>query len=183
MAAQPQPTRTYDFTGGSNAVADQVDADLNTLYTVLQGGVGDTHIASDAAISWSKMASTAWTTYTPGLTNVTIGNGTINGAYMVHGKTVHLTARLVLGSTSSVSGTVGINLPSGHTTLNGSVYYMGVGRITDSGTSHYVTTAELQANDSVVGFYVVDSSVVNASTPMTWANGDSLSFSITYELA
>ena len=37
MASQPQPTRTYDFSGGQNAVADDVDTDLNTLYTVLQG--------------------------------------------------------------------------------------------------------------------------------------------------
>lgn len=55
MSAQAQPTRTYDFTGGTNAVADNVDTDLNTLYTVLQGGVGDTHIASDAAINHGKI--------------------------------------------------------------------------------------------------------------------------------
>ena len=58
-SAQPQPTRSYGpFTGGNSAVGTQVDTDLNTLYTVLQGGVGDTHIATNAAIQQAKLQTT-----------------------------------------------------------------------------------------------------------------------------
>ena len=45
----------------------------------------------------------AWTSYTPVLSGSTwaVGNGTISGAYTQIGKTVHFTARFVLGSTST----------------------------------------------------------------------------------
>jgi len=57
-SAVSQPTRQYDFQAGQNAVGDNVDTDLNTLYTVLQGSVGNTHIADDAAVAQNKLATT-----------------------------------------------------------------------------------------------------------------------------
>lgn len=105
MSAQPQPTRTYDFTGGQPAVADAVDTDLNTLYTVLQGGVGNTHIAADAAIGFSKMAATAMTLFNPVWTGLTLGNGTSISYYQQIGKWVLWKGRLICGSTTNTTGT------------------------------------------------------------------------------
>lgn len=53
---QPSPTRRYTFIGGGNAVADQVENELNTVYTVLQGGVADVHVADGANINGAKIA-------------------------------------------------------------------------------------------------------------------------------
>lgn len=54
--AQPIPQRTYIFVANKAAVGDQVNKELDTLYSTLQGGLGDAHIASNAAISGSKIA-------------------------------------------------------------------------------------------------------------------------------
>jgi hypothetical protein len=64
---QPIPTRQYDFQGSAPAVADQVDAELNTLFTVLQGGVGNDHIADNAEIAKSKLAAAFLTEFNAGL--------------------------------------------------------------------------------------------------------------------
>jgi hypothetical protein len=48
--------------------------------------------------------NTAWTTYTPTLGSVTLGNGTITGRYKQMGKTVTYRATLTLGSTTTFTG-------------------------------------------------------------------------------
>ncbi len=58
----------------------------------------------------------AWTPYTPAwqasVTNPTIGNGTLTGAYMQIGTTVHFRAYLKVGSTSTIgSGLYWLTLP------------------------------------------------------------------------
>jgi hypothetical protein len=187
--AESQPTRTYDFTGGSNAVADAVDTDLNTLYTVLQGGLGNTHIAADAAIDWTKMASTAWTAFTPSWNNVTLGSGETNvGRYFLMGKTLFVTADLTLGTGGSVSGTLSMDLPNSYTAANQSVNYWGggKGRTSVSASKHWVITAEVRPNVSTVRFYTDnDSSIIDNNTPDSsgWQVGDGVKFSIVLEIA
>lgn len=114
--AQSQPTRAYDFQSGTNAVADNVDTDLNTLYTVLQGGVGNTHIASDAAIDQNKLATTTlgYTAVTADFTTTTtssdvdVTNLTVTVTVPSGGRRVKITAWAESIRTSAASGT-GIN--------------------------------------------------------------------------
>lgn len=54
---QPNPQRTYIFQAGQAAVGDQVNKELDTVYNVLQGGIGDSYIATNAAISGTKIAA------------------------------------------------------------------------------------------------------------------------------
>lgn len=53
----PQPSRQYIFTAGTVAVAAQVNTELNTVYAILQGAIGDAHIADQANIAGTKIAS------------------------------------------------------------------------------------------------------------------------------
>ena len=55
--SQPTPQRTYIFQAGQAAVGDQVNKEFDTLYGVLQGGIGDAFVASNASISGTKIAS------------------------------------------------------------------------------------------------------------------------------
>jgi hypothetical protein len=48
--------------------------------------------------------NTAWTTYTPTLGSMTLGNGSITGRYKQMGKTVTYRATLTLGSTTTFAG-------------------------------------------------------------------------------
>lgn len=63
------------------------------------------------AVTSAKVASEAFTAYTPTLTNVTQGNGIIAGAYYRVGRFVTFRAILTFGGTTTVSGSVGIGLP------------------------------------------------------------------------
>jgi len=56
-SALPRPTRPYIFQSGQAAVGDQVNQDLDPLYAVLSGGIGDAHIADNANISGTKIAA------------------------------------------------------------------------------------------------------------------------------
>lgn len=53
--------------------------------------------------------------YTPTWTGVTLGNGTSTGSYQVTGKMMFVRAALAFGSTTSVTGTVSVNIPTGYT--------------------------------------------------------------------
>lgn len=51
-------SRTYDFTAGTTAVADEVDTDLNTLYTLVNGNLDDDNLA-DSAVTTAKINNQA----------------------------------------------------------------------------------------------------------------------------
>lgn len=185
MSAQPQPTRTYDFQGGQPAVADAVDTDLNTLYTVLQAGIGNTHIASDAAIDFSKLASAAWTSYTPTMAGITTeGNATKSGFYIQIGKIVIAKGKFTAGSTTDATGTgtpITMSLPITGKTASADV---GSAIITDNSAGNVYQGTTLSST-TVVNFYlgVSDTQAMAAGHPtgvFTAGAGNSTSDSITF---
>lgn len=71
----------------------------------------------------------AWTAYTPALTNMSVGNGTMVAAFSSNGVTINFRFRLVFGSTSAISGAVTVGLPA----TVGSVAQLGVCFVGTSG--------------------------------------------------
>jgi len=63
------------------------------------------------AVFWSAPGLGVWQDYTPTLTNVTLGNGSITGRYMQLGKLVRGVTRLSFGTTTSVSDIIRIGTP------------------------------------------------------------------------
>jgi hypothetical protein len=134
-------------------------------------------------VAWSNISSaSAWTTYTPTTTNITVGNGTWSSSYIQLGKTVHIRVRFTLGSTSAITGAATFSLPItaagfayGTANLNAGSNYQGVAAI--SGTTNVVANAV-----NAAGTYAVQSST-NATVPATWATGHTISISLTYEAA
>ena len=191
--ASAQPTRTYNFAGGSNAVADEVDTDLNALYTVLQGGLGDTHIASDAAIAWTKMAGTALTDWTStwtssGGTAPAIGNGTVGGEYIQYGKMVFGTLKFNPGSTSTYgSGTNNwrFTLPVTPVTDASNNSIIGPANVLNQGVKHYTATVFIPAGQTYVNI-IQDQSTsagIGDGVPFAWVAADSFTASFAYEAA
>jgi hypothetical protein len=133
--------------------------------------------------AWNQIGPfTAWTTYTPTLTNATLGNGTLTGAYMRIGRTIIWGATFTLGSTSAVStapafalpATVGSSIPQHHFTAklydtSTATTYHGVGVCAAAGTN-----ASLYTHNQVN---------VTSTVPFTWATGDQFAMSGTYEAA
>lgn len=158
-----QAANSVAITGGSvTGITDLAIAD---------GGTG----ASTAAAALTNLGigsiASAWSSFTPTLSNITLGNGTLVGAQRTVGKTVDFTFNLLVGSTTSFTGAqAGFNLPA--TTLNRhafSAYYL------DSGTRHWVGTAKVDSGTTLATLHHSDSSGtggVTSTAPFTWAVND-----------
>lgn len=133
--------------------------------------------------NWQVLGSTtAWTAYTPTLTNLTLGNGTLTAVYQTQGKTVNVRGRFTLGSTSAVSGSATFSTPT--TPLSGSFAY-GAGHIVAGGTTYMADcrisgSTILVAAVNAAGTYATKVAT-SATIPGTFTTGDSITFQLSYE--
>lgn len=118
----------------------------------------------------------AWTTYTPATSGLTLGNGTIVARYMQIGKTVHVQARFILGSTSVIGGDPMIGLPI---TEKGTIESLGIARFQDA--SSYIQYGGWWRT-GFIGYNTTYGDIT-ATVPFTWAVGDIIWLSCTYEAA
>jgi hypothetical protein len=153
-------------------------------------GVDTAFLRPDSTASTGlKWDNDAWTTYTPTLINLTIGNGTIVGRYKQVGKKVTVFVGVKWGSTTSASGGVGINLPVTAIASYGSYEPVFTSTLLDAGSAYYVGATVLNTGSKVDLMAILANGTyttwtnVNATTPFTWANNDFFSFMFTYEAA
>lgn len=136
-------------------------------------------------------ASTPWRTWTPVFSNFTLGNANISYAKFTQiGKTVHFRIKVILGTTSAVTGAISFSPPvqtasydSVDTAIHGEVIMIdsGVNFFKGQlrwGNPNYFTVNALSAS----GTYVTDTPT-SASVPFTWGAVDVFSIAGTYEAA
>ena len=132
-------------------------------------------------------ASYAYQSWTPTLTNLTLGNGTMSGRYIQIGKFVHATLNLTWGSTTSATGTFTFSSPVTMATPNNT--YIGTCRLLDNGVQNYPGMVLIATSTTLIPFaqYVAntwsEASNLAPTSPFTWGTGDNLAFSITFEAA
>ncbi len=124
----------------------------------------------------------AWTDYTPSLTNVTQGNGTVAARYAQFGTTVHFRFKLTFGSSTAFTGSPEFTLP---VTASEWIQVVGSGYAIDANGPNYLTHTYLASDTNFRN--VLDSqastAALNATVPFTWASGDILVCFGTYEAA
>lgn len=131
----------------------------------------------------------AWTPYTPALSGITIGNGTAAGAYSKAGRTVQFRASFRLGSTSVITGNPYIGLPVALAAGNAQIDALLDARFYDDTYSGWWRGAAKIASSTLVSVYHDGGAVMYTTTPVTptvpftWAEGDRLSLTGTYEAA
>lgn len=126
-----------------------------------------------------------WTTYTPTLTNLTIGNGTVSARYQQIGKLVNVFVRIGLGSTSSVGTSPSFTLPTNVQT-NGVQGFAGYDRFgVGAGPLGFILSASnvcyplsLNAGGSFLAY-----NTMTATNPFTWGTNDAMFFQFSYEAA
>lgn len=141
------------WVAGETVTAAYMNAEIKTPLTTIQSAMGS---------------------YGPVLTGVTLGNGTVVGKYNRVGKMLDFYATFTFGSTSAVTGVIGVPLPTGATFANWScsatifdtsagAWYPALGVAT--------TTAALQIRvwPAAAGGVLAATS---STSPMTWATGD-----------
>lgn len=182
---------TPDLSGivdGQTADASDFTNPLNTIIDDYNGNITNDNIASSAAISISKLATSAWSTYTPSLTSSSgspdIGNGTSFGRYQKVGRSVTAVGRVVWGSsTTNGTGNLRISLPF-TAADNNSINYIGSAWIEDNGTKLYGTIARVGGGTDYCLFYVDQSTAAASYTNVfTFTENDKVEFTITYESA
>ena len=141
----------------SNTAAEHV-SDHNTIHTL------------------NNTIDATWSTWTPTLTNLTQGNGTIISKYLVVGKTVHFRFHFTLGSTSSVgAAAVYFSLPVSATAEGAAAAVFN-----DAGTSNRSAGGRITATTCQL---VHSTGWVSTTAPFTWASGDEILVTGTYETA
>lgn len=159
--------------------------------------VGDviaiTQSSSGNWLAWGRPdggTAIAWQSYTPAwtaaTTNPVLGNGTITGRYMKHGRTCHISIRLVTGSTTTYgSGNYLFSVPVA--SADDIVEYVGAARLTAGGT--YIGQTLLAANASAMNptfpTAATPATATNMSptTPIALASGHILRLTLTYQTA
>lgn len=129
-----------------------------------------------------------YTTFTPTYTNLTIGNGSTSGRFVEIGKFVHCTIQIVFGSTTSITGNLQIQAPTGASTISTPTNtYIGNTRALDAGVDNYAGSI-LVSNSSLVmpfvntatGTYTTPS-LIGPSVPFSWGTNDELQLSFIYQ--
>lgn len=173
----PTTTRGYRYPAGS--AAPNVPADLSNL-------------AADIDADMTASTPGAWTAYTPvwtgASTNPALGNGTLNARYQKLGpKTVLYVGQLTVGSTTTFgTGSWLMSLPIGAKVQSPLPLFLtpGAAFLFDTSTSANRTSGVSLLYDTThVYFAAPATSNVNGTAPFTWASGDTLNWSFTYETA
>jgi len=130
----------------------------------------------------------AWTSWTPTPTNFTVGNGTLTCAYFQVGKQVTCQFQFLLGTTSAISGTFIFSKPvTGISYANlmvlGDCYMLVAGVNNIMGYFFDSTTTTIRVLAGLANGTYTSVGVLNATTPATWASGDMLTGTFTYQAA
>jgi hypothetical protein len=120
----------------------------------------------------------AWTSYTPTLTGITIGNGTVTTLYRRIGKTVDYRGNITWGSTTSSGGNWNLSLPVTPFVVPG-----GIGAAYLSRNSPATVQVGAAALFGSILFFISGTANVASAAPWTWATSDQLLWSITYEVS
>jgi hypothetical protein len=183
----------------NGASAPSLSAGNIRLAKVVTSGAAITSVTQTGSDSLGNLLrnlepyfQSSWQSWTPTWTNLTVGNGTLDYArYKQVGKNVEFRLKFTLGSTSSVGTTPSFTLP---VTSHGD--YMAVSSVLggtnsrDSSTSAVATGFTYWASATTANptYFVVSGSQVNratftSTTPFTWATGDIIECSGSYEAA
>lgn len=147
-------------------------------------------VAGDVLTAADMNAIATWTTWTPSWSGITVGNGTTVARYAQINKVIHCRVQFTVGSTSSIAGPVTFTLPvaASSSAVSSS---QGVAQFTDASVPTTVAGVVRVASTTVADLVVMDGASawlthfgLTSSRPFaSWATGDLLLASLTYEAA
>jgi hypothetical protein len=175
--AFPDPTAGSLLTSPSHS---GLHVDVNGAVEALETkvGIGNTVLGT-------------YTAYTPTLTAITIGNGTLTGQYARVNDFVHVTGSFTLGSTSAVTGSIGISPPINiNASMGLAASPLGLCNLYDTSSGAMNNLQLLWASATEMRVRAINTAgaysimvVTSATVPLTWAVGDILTWQATYRAA
>lgn len=129
----------------------------------------------------------AWTVWTPTLTSLTLGSGTVTARYRQVGKTVDYRFKFTLGAGSAVASGPRFTLPVQQAAyLAATIDPFGRGTLGDASTNSYACEVRISSGTTVeiVGIGTAGiHTAVTSTVPFTWGTGDTISVAGSYEAA
>jgi len=156
-----------------------------TLISSLNAGAKLRGVDADMLRDIAAAQTSAWTDWTPTLTNLTKGDGTQIAKYRRLGSgSIDFFWKLVLGSTSSVGTSPSITLPVAASADYSTYPPFGYGMLTDASTSARAPiVVNLTSTTTVVlQYFSALNTVANlgAAAPWVWTTSDVLTLQGTY---
>lgn len=188
----------------TDAIVGQSSANSGTVYGLaitsaklsgasITNATIPTAAIADSAVTPAKLltgtgSSWVWQAYSPTSVGITLGSGTLAGAYIQIGKTVFYHIRLVMGAGSAITSSPTFTLPvtasSFFPTANSGPF--GVAEFLDSATANYTGYARRNST-TVIGVLVLGTNGVNtavsSTVPFTFGSADEILVQGYYEAA
>ena len=169
-------------------------ANVNDAVEALQAKVGADSSAVTSSLDYKVAqleALGSWVDYSGSQTfsGLTVGNGTLVSYYTAVNNVIYMRGRLILGSTSAVTGPVDITIPitNAATTLQD---WTGQNRFFDQSTNAYYSGVPVSIGTTtyrLTRLVVSGSEIVNgdlsSGSPFTWTTGDEMHWSFHYQAA
>jgi hypothetical protein len=167
-----------------DAKGDLIAATANDTPARLAVGANDLVLTAASGETTGLKYTGAWTSYTPTLTNLTLGNGNLDARYRQIGKMVDVYFRFALGSTSAVGTSPSFTLPVNgvSNSLIFNAYFQDFGTNTFIGNLNYNGTSMTIFCANVAGTHPSFASVT-ATVPFTWTTNDFIHAIFSYEVA
>jgi hypothetical protein len=167
-----------------DAKGDLIAATANDTPARLAVGANTYVVMADSSTATGLKYGGDWTTWTPTLYGLTLGNGAVTARYRQIGKTIEAYFRFAFGSTSAVTSGPAFSLPANQALplVSGACSYdkFGVGNAPMnyliSGNLCYILA--LNASGTYLTY-----SVPSATVPITWGTNDTMTVQFTYEAA
>lgn len=177
-------TITNATTGNTPAISASGD-DTNIDINLVPKGTGAVRINN---IPFSGAWLTSWT---PTYSGFTLGNGVVTAGYLNIGKTILFRLKVVLGTTSSITGALSFSLPvnmgaaytSDTDTILSTVGILDTGTTYFSGMLRWASASTVQVFAQNSGAASLQISTISSTVPMTWTTGDAFVVSGSYESA
>lgn len=134
-------------------------------------------------------SGTAWTSYVPTWTNLTVTSSTVVAGYQQLGKTVRFRIKLTLAGGNAPTGSVSVSLPITSIASLGVGMPIAVCTYEDSGINYFTGVGQWATTTTITlfahgagGSYATANNV-NATVPFTFANADAMYIQGFYEAA
>ena len=122
--------------------------------------------------------------FTPSWNGLTIGNGSQSWKWWRVGSTMYIQGQTSFGSTTSITGSVSMDLPvSGVTIGHGVAHSMGFSAFNDADNTDHMGILGQASSTSIRPLTGTGAAPLNATTPFTWAVNDVISFFASIEIA
>jgi hypothetical protein len=166
------------------------DRDPNPPFAVSSGSAVVPNLDADKldgieGAAFVQSANLVWSTWTPTLTNLVVGNGTMQGKYLQINKLVFVDLHFTFGATSTFGAGAAWTFTYPVTAADAfgqvfSVYMLDSGSNLYTGVGTPASTTTFTLNPSVTssaGSPVLDTGSVTNTNPHTWAVNDQLRIS------